>query len=413
MGDKITKLPHIRFSGFTDAWEQRKLGDIISLYGGNAFSSIDSVQDGVRWLKIANVGIGQLKWGEESFLPVSYLDEYPSYRLKIGDYVMALTRPILNKELKIAEITEENILLNQRVARLIFTGDEKFGYQLMRKQSTVEMIENELAGTDPPNLSGNTLNHIDVRIPNLVEQKKIGKYFSSLDNLITLHQHKLELMKLIKKSMIQKMIPKDGENVPEIRFTGFNDAWEHRELYNYIETSKVKNSDNKYTKSDVLSVSGQVGVVNQIEFQGRSFAGVSVTNYGVVDVGDIVYTKSPLKLNPHGIIKTNKGKPGIVSTLYAVYKAKENTNPNFVHCYFESDHRLNKYLKPLVNKGAKNDMKVSDDNALLGFVMFPSYDEQTKISQFFEVVDSLITLHERELDLLKDLKKSMLQQMFI
>lgn len=163
-----------------------------------------------------------------------------------------------------------------------------------------------------------------------------------------------------------------------------------------IETSNEKNSDNVYTKEDVLSVSGDFGIVNQIELQGRSFAGASVSNYGVVNTGNIVYTKSPLKRNPFGIIKTNKGKSGIVSTLYAVYKPKENTNPNFVQCYFESDYRLNKYLKPLVNKGAKNDMKVSDDNALLGLVIFPSYEEQTEISAFLEILDNLITLHQRE-----------------
>ncbi|KOF57482.1 MULTISPECIES: restriction endonuclease subunit S [Clostridium] len=203
-----------------------------------------------------------------------------------------------------------------------------------------------------------------------------------------------------------------NNNKPKLRFPGFTDPWEQRELNECIETSNEKNSDNVYTKEDVLSVSGDFGIVNQIELQGRSFAGASVSNYGVVNTGNIVYTKSPLKRNPFGIIKTNKGKSGIVSTLYAVYKPKENTNPNFVQCYFESDYRLNKYLKPLVNKGAKNDMKVSDDNALLGLVIFPSYEEQTEISAFLEILDNLITLHQRKLNHLQDKKKSLLQKMF-
>lgn len=205
---------------------------------------------------------------------------------------------------------------------------------------------------------------------------------------------------------------KNKKNVPKIRFQGFEGPWEQRKLNECIETSNEKNIDDVYNKDDVLSVSGDFGIVNQIEFQGRSFAGASVSNYGVVNTGSIVYTKSPLKRNPFGIIKTNKGKSGIVSTLYAVYKPKENTNPNFVQCYFESDYRLNNYLKPLVNKGAKNDMKVSDDNALLGFVIFPSYEEQTKISVFFETLDNLITLHQRKLEHLKDKKKGLLQKMF-
>ncbi|SFC20469.1 restriction endonuclease subunit S [Clostridium uliginosum] len=205
---------------------------------------------------------------------------------------------------------------------------------------------------------------------------------------------------------------KNKVNVPKIRFPGFTDSWEQRKLNEFIETSNEKNSDDVYNKDDVLSVSGNFGIVNQIEFQGRSFAGASVSNYGVVNTGSIVYTKSPLKRNPFGIIKTNKGKSGIVSTLYAVYKPKENTNPNFVQCYFELDYRLNNYLKPLVNKGAKNDMKVSDDNALLGLVIFPSYEEQTKISVFLETLDNLITLHQRKLEHLKDKKKGLFQKMF-
>ena len=145
-----------------------------------------------------------------------------------------------------------------------------------------------------------------------------------------------------------------------------------------------------------MSVSGDYGIVNQIEFQGRSFAGASVSNYGVVQTGDVVYTKSPLNSNPYGIIKTNKGKPGIVSTLYAVYHPKENAFSDFIQVYFEQHARMNNYMHPLVNKGAKNDMKVSAENALKGPVCFPSRIEQESISAFFSVLDNLITLHQRK-----------------
>ena len=154
-------------------------------------------------------------------------------------------------------------------------------------------------------------------------------------------------------------------------------------MIDYLEVSSEKNRDNRFTKEDVLSVSGEYGIVNQIEFQGRSFAGASVSNYGVVENGDVVYTKSPLKSNPYGIIKTNKGIPGIVSTLYAVYKPKEITDSKFVQIYFELDSRMNSYMHPLVNKGAKNDMKVSAENALKGMVSFPKKDEQEMISLYF------------------------------
>ena len=201
-------------------------------------------------------------------------------------------------------------------------------------------------------------------------------------------------------------------NTPKIRFKGFTDDWEQRKLNEYLEVSRAKNKDEVYGKEDVLSVSGDYGIVNQIEFQGRSFAGVSVAPYGIVETGDVVYTKSPLKSNPYGIIKTNKGKPGIVSTLYAVYKPQDNVYSDFVQIYFEQDARMNNYMHPLVNKGAKNDMKVSDENALKGEVCFPSRDEQIKISEYFVKLDNLITLHQRKCDEKKELKKYMLQKMF-
>ena len=199
---------------------------------------------------------------------------------------------------------------------------------------------------------------------------------------------------------------------PKIRFKGYQEDWEQRKLEDYLEVSSEKNRDELFGKEDVLSVSGEVGIVNQIEFQGRSFAGASVANYGIVEVGDVVYTKSPLKSNPYGIIKTNKGKTGIVSTLYAVYKPKENVDSEFVQIYFESDFRMNSYMHPLVNKGAKNDMKVSDANALKGPVFFPKIEEQIAISQYFNSLDHLITLHQRKCEEMKTLKKYMLQKMF-
>ncbi len=183
---------------------------------------------------------------------------------------------------------------------------------------------------------------------------------------------------------------------PAIRFKGFTDTWEQRELYEYLDVSNEKNVSDTYTRFDVLSVSGDYGIVNQIEFQGRSFAGASVSNYGIVHNGDVVYTKSPLNSNPYGIIKTNKGKTGIVSTLYAVYHPKENVDPDFVQTYFEQHARMNNYMHPLVNKGAKNDMKVSSENALKGFVIFPELKEQHRIVALFHKMDALITLHQRK-----------------
>lgn len=173
-------------------------------------------------------------------------------------------------------------------------------------------------------------------------------------------------------------------------------SWEQRKLNEYLETSREKNESGHFGKDDVLSVSGDYGIVNQIEFQGRSYAGTSVANYGVVHKGDVVYTKSPLRINPYGIIKTNRGNDGIVSTLYAVYHPTEKTHPDFVQVYFEQNARMNNYMAPLVSKGAKNDMKVSAENALKGAVTFPGIKEQEVIASYFSQLDDLITLHQRE-----------------
>ena len=236
-----------------------------------------------------------------------------------------------------------------------------------------------------------------VLVPSIEEQTRIGSILKNIDNLITLHQRKFDKLQVLKKAMLEKMFPKNGSSVPEIRFKGFTDAWEQRKLEDYLTVSAEKNTDNLYTKKDVLSVSGDFGVVNQIEFQGRSFAGASVSNYGVVHTGDVVYTKSPLKANPYGIIKANKGKPGIVSVLYGVYHTRENANADFIQMYFEQDARLNNYLRPLVNKGAKNTLLISDTDALEGEVcLAPTFDEQKAIGQFFDSLDNLITLHQRK-----------------
>lgn len=200
--------------------------------------------------------------------------------------------------------------------------------------------------------------------------------------------------------------------LPSLRFSGYKDTWEMNKLEHYLNVSNEKNTEGIFGKEDVLSVSGDFGIINQIEFHGRSFAGVSTANYGVVNTGDVVYTKSPLKANPFGIIKTNKGPAGIVSTLYAVYHPKENVYPDFIQVYFEQYARMNQYMHPLVNKGAKNDMKVSDANALKGEVVFPKVDEEKKIVEYFMNIDNLIALHQKEYDKLLIIKKAMLEKMF-
>ena len=202
------------------------------------------------------------------------------------------------------------------------------------------------------------------------------------------------------------------EKRPKLRFPGFDGPWKEGELSHYLVENTDRNRNMMFGKEDVLSVSGEYGVVNQIAFQGRSFAGESVAEYHVVEADDIVYTKSPLKANPYGIVKVNKGIPGIVSTLYAVYHPLNTVVPRFVDLYFANDLRLNKFLKPLVNIGAKHDMKVNNSFVLTGTVTFPSMGEQKKLVDFFEILDHRIETQRRMVDALKKYKRGLLNKLF-
>ena len=206
---------------------------------------------------------------------------------------------------------------------------------------------------------------------------------------------------------------KQQGKTPRIRFPEYKDAWEHKKLSDLLYEAKKRNEDLKFGKDEVLSVSGELGIVNQIEHLGRSYAGESVHNYGVVETGDIVYTKSPLKVNPFGIIKLNKGKAGIVSTLYAVYTVNSNTAYGpFIDYYFSLDANTKRYLRPLVKKGAKNDMKINNAYVLHDRIFVPTINEQTRIASFFTVLDNKIAQLKQKKALLEQYKKGLMQKIF-
>jgi len=202
--------------------------------------------------------------------------------------------------------------------------------------------------------------------------------------------------------------------VPKLRFPKFQKEakWQVKKLNELLFEPKKRNRNLELGPSDVLSVSGEHGCVNQIEFMGRSYAGVSVKDYHVVEHGDIVYTKSPLKKNPFGIIKENKGKRGIVSTLYAVYRPFPDCSGTYLDHFFSGDYNLNAYLQPLVKKGAKNDMKVNNADVLKGDICVPKLPEQQKIAECLSSVDGLMAAQARKVDALKTHKKGLMQQLF-
>lgn len=177
-----------------------------------------------------------------------------------------------------------------------------------------------------------------------------------------------------------------------------NDWGEPVALNIVLSENKDRNEDLRFGKEDVLSVSGEQGIVNQITLLGRSYAGESVAPYHVVETGDVVYTKSPLKENPYGIIKQNRGAPGIVSTLYAVYHCSTPVTGQYLENYFCIDTYLNNYLKPLVKRGAKNDMKVNNEEVLLGRIPLPSLKEQERINEIIAQFDRIIELKQQLLE---------------
>ena len=179
-----------------------------------------------------------------------------------------------------------------------------------------------------------------------------------------------------------------------------------------MTVNKDRNKDNIYSKDDVLSVSGELGIVNQIKLLGRSFAGKEVTDYHVVKTGDIVYTKSPLKEFPYGIIKLNRGEGGIVSTLYAVYETLENVDGRFIEYYFSSKDRINRYLKPIVRIGAKHDMKIGNEEVLQNTIKIPSLQEQRRISDLLDLVCSRIKTQIRVIEDLKLYRNTLMLKLF-
>ena len=201
-------------------------------------------------------------------------------------------------------------------------------------------------------------------------------------------------------------------NVPPLRFPGFTDEWKRSTLKDYLIENKERNSRGEFSKDEVLSVSGDKGIVNQIQLLGRSYAGQSVMPYHIVRRNNIVYTKSPLSEFPYGIVKMNRGKDGIVSTLYAVYSVLDSADSSFIEYYFASKDRTNRYFKPIVRIGAKHDMKIGNTEVLENQVNFPDKTEQCRISEFLELIDERIDTQNKIIEDLKKLKSAIIDRLY-
>ena len=402
----MKNIPEIRIKGFEGEWKEKQLKDVCEV------NPTTSVPDRFEYVDLESVvGTTMVKHRtEEKATAPSRAQRHAKY----NDIFFQTVRPY-QKNNYLFQKKEDNYVFSTGYAQLRANINPEYLYIILQSTSFVNQVLLNCTGSNYPAINPSALSNIEINITESdAEQQSLGSFFSSFDRLLSDHHRRLENLRRVKKSMLQKMFPQQGQTVPEIRFKGFSGEWEKAKLSTFLEVSEEKNSDNFYGIEDVLSVSGDYGVVNQIEFQGRSFAGASVAGYGVAETGDVIYTKSPLKSNPYGIIKTNKGKPGIVSVLYGVYHPiKGRTESSFVQTYFESDARLNNYLRVLINKGSKNTLLISDEDALRGEVCFPSYEEQQRLSSFFTSLDNLINDEVNYIDQLTRVKSTLLQKMFV
>ena len=413
MSIKKEKIPIVRFRNFSEPWLKKQLSEVAEFSKGRGYSKKDLQSHGTPIILY-----GRLYTNYES--EISNVETYANLEENSvvsegGEVIIPASGESADDISRASCVIDRGIILggDLNIVRPHEYLNSLFIAITLSNGSQQRELSKRAQGKSVVHLHNSDLKAVKLFYPSYEEQSAIGSLFRTLDDLLTSHKDNVANYKSLKATMLSKMFPKAGQTVPEIRLDGFEGEWEINKLNKYLAVSKQKNTQLKFDKEDVLSVSGEFGIINQIQFQGRSFAGASVEMYSIVDTGNIVYTKSPLKANLYGIIKTNYGIPGIVSTLYAVYLPNENVFPGFVERYFENDLRLNSYLKPLVNKGAKNDMKVSDENALLGAVIFPQLEEQVAISDYFTNLDKFIQSHKDKITQLETLKKKLLQNMFI
>jgi type I restriction enzyme S subunit len=329
--------------------------------------------------------------------------------LKENDILFQMVRPY----------QQNNLLFKQSGDYVASTGyvqirtkeDSSFIFQALHTQKFLKEVLRKCTGMGYPSIDSSSLANISFLAPEKDEQIQISRFLSLIDGRVNTLQRKNELLKAYKNAVMIKIFSQ------KIRFTDNGkkfQEWKEVMLSELLSEAKVRNYENKYSKNQVLSVSGEHGIVNQVKHLGRSYAGASISNYHIVETGDIVYTKSPLKEYPYGIIKVNSGEPGVVSTLYATYKVKPNISGSLIDYYFQSTIKINNYLHPLVKIGAKNDMKVNNGHVLTGKIFFPtSYEEQIKITDFLSAIDEKISNVQKQLELTKQYKQGLLQQMFV
>lgn len=378
------QVPQIRFKGCVDAWEQRKLGELVDVCSGRDYKHLS---EGT----IPVYGTGGY------MLSVSEALSYNEDAIGIGrkgtiDKPYILKAPFWTVDTLFYAIPREKIDLN-------------FAFDVFQNIDWKKKDES----TGVPSLSKTAINDIDVRAPAYDEQQVIGQFFTKIDNLITLHQRKYDKLVNIKKSMLEKMFPKNGSDVPEIRFKGFTGAWKQRKLTEVVEFF----SGLTYTPNDVQEngtlVLRSSNVSNGVIVDADNvYVNPQVVNSENVKVGDIIVVVrngSRSLIGKHAQIKTFMPNTVIGAFMTGI----RSECPEFINALLNTS-RFEEEIA--MNMGATINQITGYMFSRMEFKV-PCLDEQKKIGAYFSNLDNLITLHQRKLEKLKNIKKSMLDKMFV
>ena len=417
---KKSDAPAIRFKGFSDAWEQRKLGDISEIKTGPFGSTLhadDYVSDGTPIITTEHFKTGALPRSKNGLPQVSDSDykRLTAYTLDAGDIVFSRVGSVdIN-----ALITpfQSNWLFSGRVLRVRPQTDvsSQFLHTRLETESIKTDIRTRAVGQTMPSINTEILKITPLVLPSSVaEQEQIGSYFAALDNLITLHQRKFEKLTNVKKSMLEKMFPQNGSSYPEIRFKGFTDPWEQRKLsemcgtfeYGLNAAAKEFDGKNKYIRITDIDDASREFLLSDLSSPDICLDGMS--KY-ILSSGDIVFARTGASVGKTYIYRENDG---IVYFAGFLIRAKVNQD-NDAEFVFQStlSPSYEKYIRITSQRSGQPGVNAQEYGEYDLFA--PSKEEQQRIGHFLRGIDNLITLHQRELKKLQNIKKSMLEKMFV
>lgn len=403
MNDK--QKPSIRFKGFTEAWEQRKFGDIGSIaMCKRIFKEQTSDEGEVPFYKIGTFGVEP-----DAFISKELFDEYKTkypYPNK-GDILISASGSIG----RTVEFTGKDEYFQDSNIVWLKHGNEIDNSFLKVLYSIVEW---SCEGSTIKRLYNDNFLKTEFMLPQIDEQIKLGTYFSNLDNLITLHQRKYDKLVNVKKSMLEKMFPRDGKNVPEIRFSGFTEAWEQRKLgelsssfeYGLNAAAKEYDGENKYIR--ITDINDESREFKQEDITSPDTDLSSAENYKLSE-GDILFARTGASVGKSYIYKASDGLVYYAGFLIRA-RIKPEYNSEFV---FQNTLTGNyeKFIKVTSMRSGQPGVNAQEYSQYQ--IMMPSKPEQDKISDCLRNLDNLITLHQREVEKLQNIKKSCLEKMFV